>query len=121
MAIASVAFVGCSDDKKEANAELVGTRWMYEEGHLGDANYWAEGVKFETPTEFTYFYYEMDDKLNITDEGESVGKYEYNPPIVTGTISMDGVKVMMRGEITDNNMLVYIDNEKYATYKKQRQ
>lgn len=118
--LAAMVFTGCSNDKNNdtGSDELAGTKWMTEEGRIGSSYYWAEGIQFNSASSFTYFYYQMNN-LDIVDEGEASGWYIYNPPIVTGNATMDGVKVSIRGIINDDTMTIYIDNEEYGVYKKQ--
>ena len=116
VAVASIAFVGCSDDDKETGSkELVGTKWVYEEGDLLSV-FWQEDITFNSVNKFTYHYMELVN-FQTTDEGEAVGSYTYNPPTITGKVSMDGVEVALRGEISGDNMTVYVNGEEYGVYK----
>lgn len=118
--IASVLLAGCSDDKNKdtGSDELVGTKWMLEEGVFGSPYYWAEGIQFKSVSGFTYFYYQMQN-LSVVDEGEASGWYIYNPPVITGSITMDGIKADLRGEVNGSKMKVFIDDEFYGVYEKQ--
>ncbi len=119
-AIGCLAFTGCDKDNNEiiGSGELVGSTWSYSEGSIL-GSYWQEEIEFISANKFSYSYFEAN-KGTITDEGKSTGSYTYIPPIITGTISMDGVKVSMRGEVDGKSMVVYINDEYYATYTKQK-
>ena len=112
-----VAFASCSkDDDEHGNDELVGTNWIYEE-NLG-SYIWSEDITFNSVDKFTYHYMEKTGD-HVTDEGKATGSYKYNPPIVTGSITMDGVKVSLKGEVNGSRMTVYIDGEEYGIYHKE--
>ena len=88
-----VAFASCSKDDEHGNDELVGTNWIYEE-NLG-SYIWSEDITFNSVDKFTYHYMEKTGD-HVTDEGKAARSYKYNPPIVTGSITMDGVKVSLK-------------------------
>lgn len=111
-----VAFASCSDDDEHGSDELVGTNWIYEESN--GSYLWAEDITFNSVDKFTYHYRELTN-WQVTDEGSATGSYTYNPPVVTGSITMDGVKVSLRGEINGSRMTVYIDGEEYGIYHKE--
>lgn len=115
--IATILSTGCSknDNEEHGSAELVGTRWIYEEGSVF-SYFWQEDVTFTSINQVKYHYMELSNFVT-TDEGETTGSYTYNPPTVTGSISMDGVTVSLRGEVNGSTMAVYLDGKFYANYK----
>lgn len=98
-AIAAVTFVGCSDDDENSNGELVGTTWTYQE--KSSSILWVELLEFSSDSKVVYAYMEMTGS-KVTDQGEAVGTYVYNPPVVTVTVSQDGqtetVKLTVSGK-----------------------
>ena len=119
-AIIAMSFVGCDKDNDEPGSdELVGTKWFYEKGSVLSSYFWQEDITFNSVDKFTYHYMELTN-LVATDEGEATGSYKYNPPVVTGSVTMDGVKASMRGEINGSQMTVYINGEKYGIYQKKK-
>lgn len=115
--IATVLSTGCSksDNEDYGSDELIGTRWIYEEGNLL-SYFWQEDVTFTSINQFKYHYMELTNFVTI-DEDEATGSYTYNPPTVTGSISMDGVTVSLKGEISGSTMAVYIDGKFQGNYK----
>ncbi|WP_295936714.1 hypothetical protein [uncultured Alistipes sp.] len=115
--IAALSFAtACSDDDKKGSSELVGTKWIYEEGSLLSSFFWQEDITFNSASSFTYHYMELS-YLEVVDEGQAKGKYTYTPPTLTGNITMDGVKVNLRGEVSGKNMSVYVNGELAGIYK----
>ena len=113
MAVATISFVACSDDKDDQkNDELVGTIWVYSEI---DSNYSLyESLSFESGSKCVYTIVEKESGATVIKEN---GKYSYTPPMVKIKISHDGQEVTKQLKISGNTM----SDEDGYTFTKQEQ
>ena len=102
LAAVSTAFISCSDDKNNNQNELLeGTFWVYQES--SEDLLWLEAVEFQSGGKCVYVYLEKSGSA-ITDQGEAVGNYTYNPPVVVCRVSMDGESATMKLHIDGDKM-----------------
>lgn len=102
VAVASIAFVGCSDDKEEQkNDELVGTTWVFSQTDLDYSSY--ETIRFESGAKCVYTLIEKESGTTVTNI-KATGKYSYTPPIVKIRISYEGEEATKQLKITGNTM-----------------
>lgn len=118
LAIAGIAFVGCSDDD-ENNAQnklLEGTRWVYQES---ESDYlWQETLEFKGGSKCVYSYLEKEG-ATITDQGEASGTYSYTPPVVTVKVSMDGETEVKDLTVDGDQMFDDQGTDRLYVFKKQ--
>lgn len=102
LAAVSTAFISCSDDKNNNQNDLLeGTFWVYQES--SEDLLWLEAVEFQSEGKCVYVYLEKRGST-ITDQGEAVGNYTYNPPVVVCRVSMDGESATMKLHIDGDKM-----------------
>ena len=102
LAAVSTAFISCSDDKNNNQNELLeGTFWVCQES--SEDLLWLEAVEFQSGGKCVYVYLEKSGSA-ITDQGEAVGNYTYNPPVVVCRVSMDGESATMKLHIDGDKM-----------------
>lgn len=97
----SFAFVSCSDDDDNQNGLLEGTFWVYRETSPGLL--WLEAIEFQEGGKCVYVYLEQSGST-VTDQGEAVGTYTYNPPIVVCRVSMNRESTTMKLQVNGNKM-----------------
>lgn len=101
-AVSAVLVSSCSDDKNDNRNDLLeGTFWVYQES--SDGLLWLEAVEFQPGGKCVYVYLEKSGSA-ITDQGEAVGNYTYNPPVVVCRVSMDGKSATMKLHIDGDKM-----------------
>lgn len=85
VAIATIAFVGCSKDDKD-NVNIVGTIWSCTEVSGGDKEVWRLTFTDARAVSFDYQYYEYN---QLVDSERSVGTYVYTAPQISINLGGD--------------------------------